>query len=420
VAAGSKTPRTDRDRIAVTGVGVVSPAGSTIERFWTTLLADRSVAAPVQRVDVSEATIQFACEASDFDPRSVLSEKQTRRTDRFAQFTVVAAEAALDDAGRPELDGARVATVIGNGLGGLETVDHGAREFLGELGAGLRGRMNPLFVPTVMPNAGAAHISIRHDFRGPCLTLSTACAAGAHAVGEGMRLLREGSADLVVAGGAEAPVTPSVLAAFGAAHALSERSSDPAAASRPFDKDRDGFVLAEGGACLILERFEDAVARQAPIRALLLGYGRNTDAYHLVAPTPDGRGAIDCMRLALDDAALEPSDVAHVNAHGTSTPHNDAAEALALRAVFGDDGPPVTSIKGVLGHAIGGAGAIEAVASVLTITERCIPPTANFETPDPESTLDVVTEPRPLPAGAVMSNSFAFGGHNAVLIFGAP
>jgi 3-oxoacyl-[acyl-carrier-protein] synthase II len=271
-----------------------------------------------------------------------------------------------------------------------------------------------------MPNAGAAHISMRHDFRGPCLTLSTACAAGAHAVGEGMRLLREGSADLVVAGGAEAPVTPSVLAAFGAAHALSERSSDPAAASRPFDKDRDGFVLAEGGACLILERFEDAVARQAPIRALLLGYGRNTDAYHLVAPTPDGRGAIDCMRLALDDAALEPSDVAHVNAHGTSTPHNDAAEALALRAVFGDDGPPVTSIKGVLGHAIGGAGAIEAVASVLTITERCIPPTANFETPDPESTLDVVTEPRPLPAGAVMSNSFAFGGHNAVLIFGAP
>jgi 3-oxoacyl-[acyl-carrier-protein] synthase II len=405
----------------VTGVGVVSPAGSTVDRFWTTLLAARSVAAPVQRVDVSEASIQFACEASDFDPRPVLSEKQARRTDRFAQFTIVAADAALADAGGPELDGARVATVIGNGLGGLETVDHGAREFLGELGPGLRGRMNPLFVPTVMPNAGAAHISMRHDFRGPCLTLSTACAAGAHAVGEGLRLLREGSADLVLAGGAEAPVTPSVLAAFAAAHALSERSSDPAAASRPFDKDRDGFVLAEGGACVVLERLDDAVARRAPIRAELLGYGRNTDAYHLVAPPPDGRGAVDCMRLALDDAALEPGDVAHVNAHGTSTPHNDAAEAVALRAVFGDDGPPVTSVKGVLGHAIGGAGAIEAVASVLTISEGRIPPTANFEMPDPDTkSLDVVTEARTLPAGAVMSNSFAFGGHNAVLLFGAP
>jgi 3-oxoacyl-[acyl-carrier-protein] synthase II len=410
----------EHTRVVVTGLGVVSPAGSTLERFWTTLLAGRSVAAPVQRVDVSEASIQFACEAIDFDPLAVLSEKEARRTDRFAQFTIAAADAAYAHAGAPGVDGARVATVIGNGLGGLQTVDHGAREFLGMLAPGMKGRMNPLFVPTVMPNAGAAHVSMRHGFRGPCLTLSTACAAGTNAIGEGLRLLREGSADLVIAGGAEAPVTPSVLAAFAAAHALSERSADPASASRPFDRDRDGFVLAEGGAALVLERLDDAVARRAPIRAELLGYARNTDAYHLVAPPPDGRGAADCMRLALEDAGLGPGDVAHINAHGTSTPHNDAAEAVAVQAVFGDGGPPITSIKGVLGHAIGGAGAIEAVASILTITERRIPPTANFATPDPETPLDVVTEPRPLADGAVMSNSFAFGGHNAVLLFGAP
>ncbi len=408
----------ERARVAVTGLGVVSPAGSTVDRFWATLLAGQSVAAPVQRVDVSEASIQFACEALDFEPQVVLSEKEARRTDRFAQFTVAAADAAYQSAGAPDLDGARVATVIGNGLGGLETVDHGAREFLGLLAPGLRGRMNPLFVPTVMPNAGAAHVSMRHGFRGPCLTISTACAAGANAIGEGLRLLRERSTDLVVAGGAEAPVTPSVLAAFAAAHALSERSADPASASRPFDRDRDGFVLAEGAATLVLERLDDTLARGAPIHAEVLGYGRNTDAYHLVAPPPDGRGAVDCMRLALDDAGLEPDDVAHVNAHGTSTPRNDAAEAIALREVFGDDGPPITSVKGVLGHAIGGAGAIEAVASVLTITEGQIPPTANFVAPDDDTRLDVVTEPRPLDDGAVLSNSFGFGGHNAVLVFG--
>ena len=409
-----------RRGVVVTGIGVVSPAGSTVERFWRTLLAGRSVAAPVQRVDVSEASIQFACEVNDFDPLAVLSEKEARRMDRFAQFTIAAADTAYAHAGAPDVDGARVATVIGNGLGGLQTVDHGAREFLGLLAPGLKGRMNPLFVPTVMPNAAAAHVSMRHGFRGPCLTLSTACAAGTNAIGEGLRLLREGSADLVIAGGAEAPVTPSVLAAFAAARALSERSADPASASRPFDRDRDGFVLAEGGAALVLERLDDAVARRAPIRAELLGYGRNTDAYHLVAPPPDGRGAADCMRLALEDAGLGSGDVAHINAHGTSTPHNDAAEAVAVQAVFGNASPPVTSIKGVLGHAIGGAGAIEAVASILTIAHRRIPPTANFAIPDPKTPLDVVIEPRQLTDGAVMSNSFAFGGHNAVLLFGAP
>jgi 3-oxoacyl-[acyl-carrier-protein] synthase II len=231
-------------------------------------------------------------------------------------------------------------------------------------------------------------------------------------------LLREGSADVVLAVGSEAPLTPWIMAAFAAAHALSERSDDPSVASRPFDRDRDGFVIAEGAAALVLERLPDAVARRARVHAELLGYARNTDAFHLVAPPPDGRGARDCMRLALADAGLTPADVAHVNAHGTSTAHNDAAEANAIREVFGDTPPPVTSVKGVLGHSVGAAGAVEAVASALTLSRATIPPTANYETPDPALALDVVAEPRALGDGVVLSNSFAFGGHNAALVLG--
>jgi len=403
--------------IAVTGLGLVTPAGDTCEIFWDTLVAGRSVAREVQHVDVSEAPIRFGCEC-DFDPRPILSEKDVRRSDRNTQLAIVAAEHALADAVAPDLDLARVATVVGTGFGGLETADRGAREFLGVGAGGVKGRVNPLFVPMTMPNAGSSVIAMRQGFRGPCLTVSTACAAGANAIGEAMRLLREGSADAVVAVGSEAPLTPWIMAAFAAAHALSERSVDPTAASRPFDRDRDGFVIAEGAAALVLERLPDAVARRARVRAELLGYARNTDAFHLVAPPPDGRGARDCMRLALEDAGLTPTDVAHVNAHGTSTTHNDAAEASAIRAVFGDAMPPVTSVKGVLGHSIGAAGAVEAVAGVLTLEHGMIPPTANYETPDPALGLDVVAEPRALGDGVVLSNSFAFGGHNAVLVFG--
>jgi 3-oxoacyl-[acyl-carrier-protein] synthase II len=405
--------------IAVTGLGVVTPAGCTLEAFWATVVAGRSVARDVQHVDVSESPIRFGCEC-DFDPSRALSEKDVRRSDRNTQLAIVAAEEAFRDAGSPEVDPDRVATVVGTGFGGLETADSGARTFLGVAPESAKGRMNPLFVPMVMPNAGSALIAMRRGFHGPCLTISTACAAGANAVGEGMRLLREGSADAVIAVGSEAPLTPWVMAGFAAAHALSERSNDPTAASRPFDRDRDGFVIAEGAAALVLERSADAQARGARVRAELLGYARNTDAFHLVAPPPDGRGARDCMRLALVDAGLTTADVAHVNAHGTSTVHNDIAEAAAIQAVFGDDAPPITSVKGVLGHSIGAAGAVEAVAGVLTLEHRTIPPTANFETPDPAIDLDVVAEPRPLGEGVVVSNSFAFGGHNAVLVLGHP
>jgi 3-oxoacyl-[acyl-carrier-protein] synthase II len=405
--------------VAVTGLGVLSAAGSTLDTFWQTLLAGRSVAADIQRVDVSEAPIRFGCEVRDFDPETVLSAKEARRADRVAQFSVAVTEAALADAGAPDFDPARAAVVVGTGFGGLHTADEGARDFLGVGPAAMRGKLNPLFIPMVMPNAASAVVSLRRGLRGPCLTISTACAAGANAVGEGMRLLREGSADVVIAIGAEAPLTPWVMTGFAAAHALSERAREPAAASRPFDRDRDGFVMGEGAAALVLERFPDAAARRAPIRAELLGYARNTDAYHLVAPAPDGRGARACIELALADAGVAPGDVASVNAHGTSTPHNDAAEAAALRGVFDRaHDPPVTSIKGVIGHAIGAAGALEAVASVLSLVHRAVPPTANFAQPDPAIDLDVVTVPRPLADGVIVSNSFAFGGHNAVLVVG--
>jgi len=403
--------------VAVTGLGVTTPAGCSLDTFWDTLVAGRSVAREVRHVDVSESPIRFGCEV-DFEPQPTLSEKDVRRSDRNSQLAIVAAEDAFLDAGAPEVDAARAATVVGTGFGGLETADSGSRAFLGVAPGSPKGRMNPLFVPMAMPNAASALIAMRRDAQGPCLTISTACSAGANAIGEGTRLLREGSADLVIAVGSEAPLTPWIMAAFAAAHALSERTDDPASASRPFDSARDGFVIAEGAAALVLERLPDAEARGARVRAEILGYARNTDAFHLVAPPPDGRGARDCIRLALADAGVTPADIAHVNAHGTSTVHNDVAEAAAIQAVFGADVPPVTSVKGVLGHSIGAAGAVEAVASILTLERGTIPPTANYQTPDPAIPLDVVAEPRPLGTGVVVSNSFAFGGHNAVLVIG--
>ncbi len=254
-----------RGSVAITGVGIVSAAGSTPESFWETVVGARTVARTIQRVDMSESPVRFGCEVTDFEAHTVLSPKEARRADRVTQFTLSAADAAFRDAGSPDVEAARVATVIGNGFGGLETADDGAREFLGIKESAIKGRINPLFIPMVMPNASAAAVSLRHGFRGPSLCISTACAAGAHAIGEGMRLLREGSADLVVAGGAEAPLTPWVMTGFAAAQALSRRESDPGAASRPFDGDRDGFVMGEGAGVVVLERIDDARARGAVV-----------------------------------------------------------------------------------------------------------------------------------------------------------
>lgn len=407
----------DSQRIVVTGMAVATAAGCTTDELWSRLFAGESAAAEIARVDLTGCPIRFGCEVHGFEEVSVLSAKEARRLDRTTQLTVTVAERAWADAGTPTPDPSRVATVVGTGFGGLETAQESARDFLATAGPETKGRVNPLFIPTAMPNAGSAQIAIRGGYRGPCLTVTTACAAGTNAIGEGARLLQQGAADVVVTAGAEAPLTAWIVSGFAAARALSDRRDDPAGASRPFDADRDGFVIAEGAAALVLERLADARARGAHIHAEVLGYGRNTDAHHLVAPPPDGSGARDCMSLALADAGITPADIAHVNAHGTSTEQNDLAEAAALRAVFGDTPPPVTSAKGALGHAIGAAGAIEAVASILTLAHGTIPPTANFATPDPDIALDVAAEPRDLPPGAVLSNSFAFGGHNATLVF---
>uniref|UniRef100_A0A1M4EEP0 3-oxoacyl-[acyl-carrier-protein] synthase, KASII n=1 Tax=Nonomuraea gerenzanensis TaxID=93944 RepID=A0A1M4EEP0_9ACTN len=417
----------------MTGMGVRTTAGAHPKELWNALLAGRSTARPITSFDTEGLGVRFACQIADLDTSAYLTPKQASRLDRVARLALCAATDALADAragsgsgsgsgagdGDGDGDGVagtppeRRAVVTGVALGGRTTDEAGmlAGRYPG------RGNPGPLHVPMIMHNSAAAAIGIHHRIQGPSLSVETACASGAHAIGEAARLLRDGSADLVVAGGAEACVTPTVLLAFHRCQALSLRNDDPERASRPFDRDRDGFVLAEGAAFLVLENLEHALRRDARIHAELTGYATTSDAHHLTAPPPDGEGAARCMRAALADAGLSPVEIAHVNAHGTGTPLNDVAEARAISAVFGPAGVPVTSIKGVTGHAIAAAGAIEAVAAVLSMNERAIPPTANLDHLDPACDVDVVGRVRPMPPGPVLSNSFGFGGHNATLIF---
>lgn len=416
-AAGEARPALDhrqRPRVAVTGVGVKTPAGCDLDSFWETLLAGRSAAANITGFDASDMPVRFACEVRDFDPVPYLGPKEVRRVDRVAQLGFASAIDALRDAGEPGVDPARCAVVSGTGIGGLITMEAQIKVLLD------RGptRVTPFLVPMMMPNATPALVAMELGWTGANVCLATACAAGTHALGEGARLIRDGTVDVVLAGGAEAVITPIAVAAFARMGALSTRHDEPERASRPFDVDRDGFVMGEGAAFVVLERWDRATARGARIYGEVLGYGRNADAYHITAPSPGGSGASACMQLALDDAGLEPSAIAHVNAHGTSTPLNDASEAEAIAKVFGESPPPVTSTKGVIGHLIGAAGAVEAVASLLSLRDGLVPPTANHERTDPEITVDVVADsPREL-RGPVLSNSFGFGGHNATLVLG--
>ena len=398
-------------------MGVKTPAGNDLDTFWKTLLAAESQAATMTIIDGSPLPVQFACEVKDFDPSPYLGVKEARRQDRVAQLGFAAATDAASQAGELGADPARCAVVVGTGVGGLTTLEAQIGVYI-EKGA---ERVSPFLVPMMMTNATAGLISIRFGWTGPSLCITTACAAGANAIGEAARLIREGSADVVLAGGTESAITPTAVSAFARMGAMSGRNDDPAHASRPFDAERDGFVMGEGAAFVVLERWDRAKARGATILGELLGYGRNCDAFHITAPSPGGAGMAACMTLALDDAGLDPSAVVHVNAHGTSTPLNDAAESEAIGKVFGDHRPAVTSNKGVTGHLIGAAGAVEAVASVLTLRERLVPPVANYETPDPDITADIVSgSPRAIGEGAVLSNSFGFGGHNATLVIGPP
>jgi 3-oxoacyl-[acyl-carrier-protein] synthase II len=413
-SSGSAVDHLGRPRVAVTGLGVKTPAGNDIASFWETVLAGRSMAANIETFDTSDLPVRFACQVKGFDPVEYLGPKEVRRVDRNAQLGFAAGMDAIRDAGDPGADPARCAVVAGVGIGGLGTLED-QEQVLIERGP---TRVTPFLVPMMMPNATPAFLAMELGWTGPNICIATACAAGTHAVGEGARLIRDNTADVVLAGGAEAVVVRIAIAAFARMGALSGRHNDPAAASRPFDVERDGFVMGEGAAFLVLERLDRALARGARIYGEVLGYGRNADAYHITAPSPGGSGATACMQLALDDAGLAPSAIGHINAHGTSTPLNDASEAEAIVKVFNGSPPPVTSTKGVTGHLIAAAGAVEAAASFLALRDGMAPPTANHQRTDPDINIDVIAGSPRAVQGPVLSNSFGFGGHNATLVVG--
>lgn len=404
--------RKGRHRVAVTGLGIKSPAGCNLDQFWSSLLAGNSSAAPIASFDASDLSVRFACEVRDLDPTDYFNPKEVRRVDRTVHLGVSAAMDAFADAGSPQIDPARGAIMVGNGIGGLLTLVE-QHQILLEKGP---SRVSPFLIPMMMPNATAGHAAMQFGWTGPNECISTACAAGTHAVGEGVRLIRDGTSDMVLAGGVESTITPLAISAFARMGALSGRNDAPQEASRPFDADRDGFVIGEGSGFLVLERWDHAEARGARIYAEIVGYGRNADAYHITAPAPGGAGAVVCMQLALEDAGIEPAAIAHINAHGTSTPLNDLNEAEAICKVFGDTPPPVTSIKGVTGHLIAAAGAAEAVTTCLALTNGLVPPTANHGTTDPDIHLDIVSGSPRSSSGPALSNSFGFGGHNAAVV----
>lgn len=402
-----------RHRVAVTGLGVKVPGALGAAAFWDRLLAGASAAAPLALLDPADLPVRFGCEVVGFDPTPYVSRKEARRLDRVTQLGLAAAADALGASGDPGADPARSAVVVGTGIGGLTTLEEQVQTRL-ERGP---ARVSPLLVPMMMANATAGTVGMRLGWTGANLCIATACAAGTNAIGEAARLVRDGSADVVLAAGTESCLTPTSIAAFARMTALSTRNDDPQHASRPFDADRDGFVMGEGAAALVLERWDRALARGATIHGEVAGYGRTADAHHITAPAPGGEGAAACMAEALADAGVAAAEVGHVNAHGTSTPLNDAAEAEAVRKVFGETRPPITSTKGVTGHLIGAAGAAEAVATLLALEHGTVPPTANVERVGDDIGLDVVFgEPRRLPAAPALSNSFGFGGHNASVV----
>jgi 3-oxoacyl-[acyl-carrier-protein] synthase II len=403
--------------VAVTGLGFVTPVGNDVATAWNALVAGTSGAGPITRFDPARLRVRFACEVKGFDPARYMDRKEIRRYDLFSQFAMAAAAQALADAGLTDLAGvdpARTGVIIGTGTGGIATFEDQCRTYL-EKGP---DRVSPFFVPMFMPNAASALISMRWGAKGPNYSVSSACATSGHSVGEGMRLIQHGYADVIIAGGSEAAVTPLALASFANMKALSERNDAPHQASRPFDKDRDGFVMGDGAAVLILEDWDHATRRGARIYAELAGYGMSADAHHITAPAPDGEGAQRAMRLAMADAGVAPAQVGYINAHGTSTPHGDAAETNAVKAVFGDDARRLIfgSTKSMTGHLLGAAGAFEAAVCVLVTYHGVVPPTINQFTPDPACDLDCAPNTAvKRPVDVALSNSFGFGGHNVTL-----
>ena len=408
----------EQRRVVVTGLGVVSPLGTGVEKNWQALMAGRSGIRSITRFSTEGFAVRIAGEVPDFRAEDYIEPKEIKKMDLFMQYAVGAASMAMEDSGI-KIEGEfaeNVGVIIGVGLCGLDTIETTHKVML----EGGPRKISPFFIPKVISNLAAGHIAIRHGAKGVNWTPTSACASGTHAIGEAFHLIRRGTQDAVIAGGAEAVITPLAVGGFASMKALSTRNEEPERASRPFDKARDGFVIGEGGGVLIIEEREHALKRGAKIHAELIGYAANGDAYHMTAPAPEGEGAARCMRLALKDAGLMPQDVDYINAHGTSTEYNDANETTAIRNVFGERAAKlaVSSTKSMTGHLLGAAGAIEGIYSVLALKHGILPPTINYETPDPVCDLDYVPNTaRKAEIDVALSNSFGFGGTNACIIF---
>lgn len=408
-------------RVVVTGLGAVTPIGNTVPIFWDNLIAGKSGSAPITHFDASLFKTQFACEVKDFDVSLYLDRKEARKLDLFAQYAIAASEEAIQDSGiaGDSINKDRVGVIWSSGIGGIGIFESEITDFVKGDGT---PRFNPFFIPKMILDIAAGHISIRHGLRGPNYAVVSACASSTHGLIDAYNLIRLGKANAIVCGGSEAAVTHAGIGGFNAMHALSTRNDDPSTASRPFDKDRDGFVLGEGGACLVLEEYEHAKARGANIYAELAGGGMSADAYHISAPHPEGLGVINVMYETLADAEMQPDEIDYINVHGTSTPLGDVAETIAIKKVFGENAYNlnISSTKSMTGHLLGAAGAIEAVASVLAVKNDIIPPTINHFTDDPEidPKLNLTFQKaQKRTVRAALSNTFGFGGHNASVIF---
>jgi 3-oxoacyl-[acyl-carrier-protein] synthase II len=406
-----------KKRVVITGLGAITPVGNTAETFWQALLAGQSGIGLITRFDATEYDAKIAGEVKGFEPTEFIDKKEARRMDRFAQFAIAASKMALADSGLDleKEDRSRIGAFVGSGIGGMDTL-HEQYKNLFEKGP---NRVSPFFIPMMIANMAAGQVSIAFGLQGPSSCVVTACATGTNCIGDAMKVIQRGDADVMVAGGTEAAISPAGMAGFCAMKALSTRNDAPEKASRPFEKDRDGFVMGEGSGIVVLESLEHALARGARIYAELAGYGSNADAYHVTAPAPEGAQAARCMELAVKDADLSLSDIDYINAHGTSTPLNDKNETLGIKALFGDQAKnlAVSSIKSMTGHLLGAAGGIECVATVLTVVNDMMPPTINYDTQDPELDLDYVPhKARAKVVRAALSNSFGFGGHNATLL----
>ncbi len=409
----------DKRRVVVTGLGAVTPLGITAPEFWRRLVAGESGVGPITVFDASVFTTRIAAEVKDFNADELIGKKEARRMDRFAQYALVAAREAIADAALPtdqEFKN-RVGAVVGTGIGGIQTFWYESEKAAQN---GNWAKTSPFFIPMLMANAATAHISMAYGFRGPAYSVASACASANDAIVSAYNYVAHGDAIAMITGGTEDCISPLAVGGFCTMKAMSTRNDDPAKASRPFDKERDGFVLGEGSGIFVFEEYEHAKARGAKIYAEVLGYGQSADAYNIVAPDPAGDGVMLALRRALASADVQPDDVQYINAHGTSTPLGDTAESTAIQRVFGADTKvAVSSTKSMHGHALGAAGGLEGIATVLAVHDDIMPPTINYEYPDPDCTLDYVPNvARKAPVNVALSNSFGFGGHNSVIVFG--